>query len=55
MIHVGVDIHKAYCQACIKNSEGLILEEFRFQNSIDGADQLTTTVKKHGDAKVALE
>jgi transposase len=55
MIHVGIDVHKAYCQACLKDEQGTILEEFRFQNNLDGAEKLTVVIKKHGDAKVALE
>jgi len=55
MINVGIDVHKAYCQACLKDEQGTILEEFRFQNNLDGAEKLTATLKKHGDSKVALE
>lgn len=55
MIHVGVDVHKAYCQACLKDEQGTILEEFRFQNNLEGAEKLTAILRKHGDAKVALE
>jgi transposase len=55
MINVGVDVHKAYCQACLKDEHGTILEEFRFQNSLEGAEKLTAILRKHGDVKVALE
>jgi len=55
MISVGVDVHKIFCQACLKDEHGTILEEFRFRNNLEGADKLTTILKKHGEAKVALE
>jgi transposase len=55
MIHVGVDIHKKYCQACLKNEEGTILEEIRFQNNLEGADKLAALLNKHDEARVALE
>jgi transposase len=55
MIHVGVDVHKEYCQACLKDDDGKILEEFRFRNNLDGAENLAVILKKHGDSRVALE
>lgn len=55
MIHVGVDIHKTFYQACLKDEDGAILEEIRFRNSLEGADGLTAILKKYGEAKVALE
>jgi transposase len=55
MINVGVDVHKRICQACLKDERGSIVEEFRFPNNHEGATRLATIIKKHGDAKVALE
>jgi len=55
MIHVGVDVHKGYCQACLKDERGTILEEIRFQNNLEGADKLAVILGKHGEARVALE
>lgn len=55
MIHVGVDVHKAYCQTCLKDEHGTILEELRFPNNHAGAERLVAILRKHGDAKVALE
>jgi len=55
MINVGVDVHKIFCQACLKDEHGTVLEEFRFRNNLEGADKLASILKKHGEAKVALE
>jgi transposase len=55
MINVGVDVHKRICQACLKDERGSIVEEFRFRNNHEGASRLAMIIKKHGDAKVALE
>ena len=55
MINVGVDIHKRICQACLKDERGSIVEEFRFRNNQEGVAKLAMVLKKHGEAKVALE
>jgi len=55
MINVGVDVHKIFCQACLKDEHGTILEEFRFRNNLEGVDKLANILKKHGESKVALE
>jgi len=55
MINVGVDVHKRICQACLKDERGSIIEELRFPNNQEGASRLATVIKKHGDARVALE
>jgi len=55
MINVGVDVHKRICQACLKDERGSIVEELRFPNNQEGASRLATILKKHGEAKVAME
>ena len=55
MINVGVDVHKGFYQACLKDEHGKILEEIRFQNNLEGADKLASILRKRGQAKVALE
>jgi len=55
MLNVGVDVHKRICQACLKDERGSIVEEFRFPNNQEGASRLATILRKHGEAKVALE
>jgi transposase len=55
MLNVGVDVHKRTCQACLKDERGSIIEELRFPNNQEGASRLATILRKHGDAKVALE
>jgi len=55
MINVGVDVHKRICQACLKDERGSIIEELRFPNNQEGASRLATILKKHGEAKVAME
>jgi transposase len=55
MNSVGIDIHKTRCVACVKTSEGRILEEFTFQNNTQGLEELVTHLNLHQEIQVALE
>jgi transposase len=55
MNSVGIDIHKTRCNACVKTSEGRILEEFTFQNNSQGLEELVTHLRIHSEAQVAIE
>jgi transposase len=55
MNSVGIDIHKTRCVACIKTLEGRILEEFTFQNTSQGLEELVTHLKPHQEVQVAIE
>jgi transposase len=55
MNSVGLDVHKTRCVACVKTQEGRILEEFAFQNTPQGHEELITHLKAHPDVQVAIE
>jgi transposase len=55
MNSVGLDVHKTRCVACVKTPEGRIVEEFAFQNSPDGHEELITHLKAHPEVQVAIE
>ena len=55
MNSVGIDIHKTRCNACVKTPQGTILEEFAFQNSSQGLDELVTHLKHYSEVQVAIE
>jgi transposase len=55
MNSVGIDIHKTRCNACVKTSEGRILEEFTFQNNSSGLEELVAHLNIHREVQVAIE
>jgi len=55
MNSVGLDVHKTRCVACIKTHEGRILEEFAFQNTPHGHEELITHLKAYPEVQVAIE
>jgi transposase len=55
MNSVGLDVHKTRCVACVKTQEGRIVEEFAFQNSPDGHEELITHLKAYPETQVAIE
>jgi len=44
MIYIGIDVHKKFCYACIKNKKGGIIEEFKFLNTNDGFTRLLRAI-----------
>lgn len=54
MIFIGIDIHKKFCQACIKDRDGVVLEQLRFNNNTTGADKLLEVIGER-PAKAVLE
>ena len=55
MNSVGLDVHKTRCVACVKTQEGRILEEFAFQNTPHGHEELITHLKAYPETQVAIE
>jgi transposase len=55
MNSVGLDVHKTRCVACVKTPEGRILEEFAFQNTPHGHEELVTHLKAYPQVQVAIE
>ena len=54
LIYIGIDVHKKFCNACIKDREGTVLEQLRFNNSSKGADRLLEVIGGK-PAKAVLE
>jgi transposase len=44
LIYIGIDVHKRFCYACIKNKRGIILEEFKFLNNSKGFTRLLRAI-----------
>ena len=40
MRHIGIDVGKSRCQACIMDEDGGILNEFPFTNDAEGIHRL---------------
>ncbi|MEM2960470.1 MAG: hypothetical protein QXU67_02560, partial [Candidatus Bathyarchaeia archaeon] len=40
--YIGIDISKARCRAAIMDKEGLIIEEFAFENSHEGIESFAS-------------
>ena len=56
MICVGVDVHKRFCQAAAVDDSGVLLDEFRFENSEEGIRGLALRLEAFEEAvKVAVE
>jgi len=55
MNSVGLDVHKTRCVACVKTQEGAIVEEFAFQNTPHGHEELITHLKAYPQVQVAIE
>lgn len=51
--YIGLDVSKRKCRACIMDYEGFVLDEFNFENSNDGIDDLLT--KLSIDDKIVME
>jgi len=54
MIYIGIDVHKKFCYACIKDKRGVLLEEFRFLNTNKGFSKLLRAIGAR-PAKTVLE
>ena len=50
MKYVGVDVHKKFCRVCVKNRDGIILDEFSVPNDRGGFTRLLDAVGG-GEAK----
>jgi len=44
MIYIGIDVHKKFCVACIKDKEGTVLAQLKFLNKSRGMDKLLEIV-----------
>lgn len=44
LLYIGIDVHKKWCFATIKDREGTELDQFRFLNKTDGFHQLLKAV-----------
>ena len=44
-IYVGIDVHKHFCQAALMDEKGILLHEFRFDNTQEGAHNLVNLAK----------
>ena len=55
MNSVGLDIHKTRCNACVKTQEGILEEEFNFQNNPEGQEEFVKHLKAYPEVQVALE
>ncbi len=54
MKYVGVDVHKKFCRVCVKNRDGIILDEFSIPNDRGGFTRLLDAVGG-GEAKAVIE
>ncbi|MHA1363459.1 MAG: IS110 family transposase, partial [Candidatus Freyarchaeota archaeon] len=54
MKYVGVDVHKKFCRVCLKDRDGVILDEFSIPNSRGGFALLLDAVGD-GEAKAVIE
>jgi transposase len=54
MIYIGIDVHKKFCNACIKDKRGLVLEQFRFPNNSKGFDKVLEIINDR-PAKAVVE
>ena len=46
-VYVGVDVHKRFCQAALMSEDGTILDETRFENTLDGAMNLVNLARSY--------
>lgn len=51
--HVGVDAHKRFCRVCVKDRDGIILDEFNIPNGGGGFALLLDALD--GEAKAVIE
>ena len=54
MKYVGVDVHKKFCRVCVKDRDGIILDEFNIPNDRGGFTRLLDAVGG-GEAKAVIE
>ena len=54
MIYIGIDVHKKFCYACVKDKSGHLLDEFRFLNTTRGFSKLFRAIGAR-PAKAVLE
>ena len=55
-VYVGIDVHKRFCQAALMNEQGTILNEMKFENTIDGASSLVNLARSFNPhVKAVLE
>ncbi len=54
MKYVGVDVHKKFCRVCVKDRDGIILDEFSVPNDRGGFTRLLDAVGG-GEAKAVIE
>ena len=54
--YVGIDVHKHFCQAALMDEKGILLHEFRFDNTQEGAHNLVNLAKSiNPHVKAAVE
>ncbi len=54
--YVGVDIGKQNCVVCIMNSDGSIIEETKYNNTLKQAEIFASSImRKHGNCKAVCE
>ncbi len=44
-VYVGIDVHKHYCQAALMDSVGRLVQELRFDNTLQGTSSLVTLAR----------
>ena len=47
--YIGIDVGKKRCYACVTNETGSVLDEFSFQNNLDGINELIKTIHPTSD------
>ncbi len=52
--YVGIDIHRDYGVACVRDLNGQIVDEFRFGNNIEGINEIKERLQK-SNAHIAIE
>ncbi len=56
MKSIGIDIGKKTCIVCIMDGKGKVLEESKYDNTLEAADKFAkSTLKKHGKCKAVCE
>jgi predicted NBD/HSP70 family sugar kinase len=53
--YMGVDIGKRNCVVCIMDSDGSIIEETKYNNTVDQAESFASSIKRrHGGGKSTI-
>jgi transposase len=53
-IYVGIDIHRDYGVACVQDTKGKTVDEFRFGNNIEGINKIKEKLVGN-NAHIAIE